>query len=281
MLLTDRSVYVTVLGYDQQQERGRRGGRRRHSRCLDGGPTRRTRRRPRRAARGTHARRRRQQSRLGHGPRAGRHRDGHQAGSSQPGLLRRQRRALPTGLWLRRAGLSDAVLHRSRSRPGPRPDRAAAPTGPRRRVAVRFRHRRPRHRTGSGRDAGRVVCAGRRVHQRTAQRAGLHRGVDRPSGRRPGTLCVHRAAGDRRPRRRRRHRGRSDRHRARGAHRRPRPRRGRRACRRTHPGRRYPSPGGRHRTAAPCESSRICRWSSTSPTGSIGGQESSVACCGG
>ena len=34
--------------------------------------------------------------------------------------------------------------------PGPRPDRAAARAGPRRRVAVQLRHRRPRHRDGSG-----------------------------------------------------------------------------------------------------------------------------------
>ncbi len=74
---------------------------------------------------------------------------------------------------------------------------------------------------------GVVVRAGRRLHRRTAQCAGLHRGADSAAGRRPGALPVHRPAHRGWSRGRRRHLRRADRHRTRRAHRRAEARRSR------------------------------------------------------
>ena len=167
---------------------------------MDGRPTGRTRRQTGGSAREGDARRRGQQPRSGHGARPGRHRDRHRARHAHPGVLRSQRRPVPARLRLRRAGLSDAVLQRSRGGAGSRPHRAAAQARPRCRMAVRHRRRRHAHRHRAGRHARLVVRAGRRLHRRTAKCAGLHRGADGAAASTCGSaagsrVCAPRVAG--------------------------------------------------------------------------------------
>ena len=140
---------------------------------------------------------------------------------------------------------------RGRGGPGPRPHRAAAAT----RASTSSGCPAPTSTTANtglapGVTLGASYAARRRLHRRTAQRAGLHRGADRARRRRPRTLHVHRPAHRGRPRGRRRHLRRADRHRPRRAHRRPEARRGRRDGRRADPGGRRAPPGGGDRTGA-------------------------------
>ncbi len=181
-----------------------------------------------------------------HGARPGRHRTRDRAGHADPGFLRGQRRAVPARLRLRRTGLPDALLQRSRGGAGSRPHRAAKETRPGCRVALRLGRRQHEHRHRARRHDRLVIRPRRRLHRRTAKRAGVHRRADGPQGRRPRALPVHRSADQGRPRRRRRHLRRADRHRTRRADWRAETRRSRR--------------GGRCEGSGPAV--RATRWSS-------------------
>ena len=160
----------------------------------------------------------------------------------------RQRRPLPARLRLRRAGLSDAVLHRRRGAAGPRPHRAAAAARARRAsgwsgadVDDRDTGLAPGVTLGASYAPGDgYIDAPRNVLAYTA--ALTAHGVDvrercaftglRTEGGR--VVGVDTSDGP-------------DRHRTRRAHRRPEARRGRRRGGRADPGGRRAPPGGRHR----------------------------------